>query len=153
MVSFFRSTSNLYQFSPIQTKLLLFFLALLKASTAIYRSVVGRLEGDLRLSTAVCAYSSEVLARSSACVLLSVAASLASLRLVQKAFFSVESLLTGSEYELVAAILANKSLVYVLFFFYCYCFVVFVLEHLLEPLFVKKYELCICPLADSDRHL
>ena len=102
--------SQYFKFISVQSdtiELLLCLLALLKASAAINRSVVRGLEGDLCLSAAVCAYSSEVLARSLACVFLRVTACLASLGLVHKAFFVVESLLAGGEYELVAAIFAD----------------------------------------------
>jgi uncharacterized membrane protein len=109
--------------------LVLCFLSLLKASRAIYGSVVGGLEGDLCLSAAVCAYSSEILTRSLAGVLLGIAASLASLRLVQKALLGIESLLACGENKLVAAILANKGFINVLFVFNFYCCGGFVLEH------------------------
>ena len=107
--------------------LVLRFLSLLKASRAIYGSVVGGLEGDLCLSAAVCAYCSEILTGCLAGVLLCITASLASLRLVQKAFLCIESLLASGENEFVAAILADKRLVLVDLFFYS-CIVVF-LEH------------------------
>ena len=90
---------------------LLCVLSCLEASAAVNRSVAGGLEGDLRLTAALCAGGDKVLSLSSASVLLSVAASLAALRLVQKALFLVELLLASGEYELIAALFAYKRLV------------------------------------------
>ena len=94
-------------FTDTEKRLVLRFLSLFEACAAVYGSVVGGLEGDLCLSTAFCAYSSEILARSSAGILLCIAARFACLGLVQKALLSIELLLAGGEYELVAAIFAN----------------------------------------------
>lgn len=94
---------------------LLSVLHCLEAGTAIYRSVTGRLENNLCLTAAVCTYSRVVFTRSSSCVLLCITASLATLGLVHKALFLEESLLTCGEYELFAAFLANKCLVYKFF--------------------------------------
>ena len=82
---------------------------LLEAGAAVDRSVIGRLEGQLCLASAIRANRSEVLARCFAAVFLCVAASLASLRLVHEPFFGVEFLLTCGEYEFFAAILAVSS--------------------------------------------
>ncbi len=105
----------LYQFS-FDTQLLSVFLHFLEAGTAVYRSVVGRLEDDLCFAAALCANGGEVFTRSPAGVLLSVTASLAALGLVLEAFLFVQSLLACGEYELCAALLANKSFIYKLFF-------------------------------------
>ena len=118
-------------------RLVLCLSSCLEASAAVNRTVGRRLEGDLSFAAAVCANSSEVLAGSLACVLLSVTACLASLGLVQKALFVVESLFACGEYEFIAAIFANQRFVNV-FFFYYYCIVDFFLEHVCNPLFVVK---------------
>ena len=106
----------------------------LKAGAAVYGSVAGGLEGDLCLSAAICAYCREIFTGSSAGVLLCVTASLASLGLVQKAFFRIEFLFACGEDEFLSAILADNRFVNVVFF-YC-CIVVFFLEHVCKPLFV-----------------
>ena len=90
-------------------------------------SVVGRLEGDLCLAAAISAYSREVLTGCSSCVLLSIAASLASLGFVLESLLGIESLFACGEHEFIATVLADQSLVDKLLFFYCAD--VFVLEH------------------------
>lgn len=108
--------------SVSDTQLLSVLLHFLEAGTAIYRSVIRGLEDDLSFAAALCTSGGEILAGSSACVLLSVTASLAALRLVQKALFFVEFLLACSEYELISALLANQSLVYKLLFVLHSCY-------------------------------
>ena len=104
-----------------------------EALAAINGSVAGRLECKLRLTTALAASSDEVLALASLSILLLVAASLTALGLVLEALFSIESLFTGGEYELLSAISAGKSdiLVYYLgnlfhtfnfYFIFAHCF-------------------------------
>jgi hypothetical protein len=91
-------------------------LALSHASEAV-RAVNGaiglRLEGNLCLSTAGCANSSEILSGAALCVLASVTASLATLGLVLEAALSIELLLTGSKGKLSAALFTNQNLVFV----------------------------------------
>ena len=123
------------------TRLILSLSSCLEASAVVYGTVGGRLECDLSLAAAVSANSGEVLTGSLASVLLSIAASLASLRLIQKALFVVESLLTCGENEFVSTILADQRFINVFFFYYffCYyCIVDFFLEHVCNPLFVVK---------------
>ena len=84
-----------------------FFLHLCKALAAIYRAIVTRDERHLSHSSAGCANSLVHLSRSSRCVFTLVSASLAALRFVYKALGLVKLLLACSEYELLAAILAN----------------------------------------------
>lgn len=80
-------------------------VSLSEALAAVNGSVVTGLEGNLSLAAAACAYSCEHFTLSSA-VLLSVTASLASLRLVCKAVLSVELLFACCEYEICTAVLA-----------------------------------------------
>lgn len=87
-----------------------------EALAAIYGSVAGRLESKLRLAAALATCSDEVLALASFSILFLVAASLAALGLVLEAFFSIESLFAGGEYELLAAISAGKSDILVYYF-------------------------------------
>ena len=94
----------------------------LKACAAVNRSVVGGLEVQLCFAAAFCAGCDEILTLGLACVLLSIAASLAALGLVHKAFFLVECLLAGCEYEFIAAIFANQRFVNVFFFYYFFCY-------------------------------
>ena len=104
-----------------------------EALTAVNGSVAGRLEHKLCLAAALTAGSDEVLTLASFRILFLVAASLAALRLVLEALFSIELLLTYGEYELLAAISAGKSdiLVYYLgslfhafnfYFIFAHCF-------------------------------
>ena len=65
------------------------------------------LEGNLCLTAATSAGSSEELTRATGVVLASVTAGLAALGLILEAALCVELLLTGSEHELLAAIFAN----------------------------------------------
>jgi hypothetical protein len=106
-----KKASAVKQHSPISISLLLCVLSCFEASAAVNRSVAGGLESNLRLTAALCAGGDEVLSGRAACVLLCVAASLAALRLVHKALLFVELLLACSEYEFVAAFLANQSFV------------------------------------------
>jgi len=99
-----------YQFY-FDTATLLSVLHLLEASTAVDRSVVRRLENNLRNAAALSTRGLEVFTRSSSCVLLCITASLAALGLVLEALFLVESLLACSEHEFVSALLANQSFV------------------------------------------
>ena len=94
-----------------QNRLLAAVLSCLEASAAVNRSVARGLESNLSLATALCTGGDKVLSGSSACILLCIAACLAALGLVHKAFFLVELLLACGEYELFAAFLANQSLV------------------------------------------
>ena len=80
-----------------------------EALAAVNRSVAGRLESKLRLAAALAAGSDEILTLASLSILFLVAASLAALRLVLEALFSVESLLAGGEYELLSAISAGQG--------------------------------------------
>ena len=102
----------------------------LEALTAVNGSVARRLEGQLCLATALTASSDEVLTLASFCVLSLVAASLAALRLVLEALFSIELLLTCCEHELLAAISALEGDVLVsnflnafyFYFIFAHCF-------------------------------
>ena len=71
------------------------------------------LEGNLSLAAATGAGSGEELTGATGGVLASITASLAALGLILEAALSVELLLTGGEHELVAALFANSSLVFV----------------------------------------
>ena len=92
-----------------------------EARAAINGSVAGGLECKLSLAAALRAGSDKVLALASLSVLL-VAASLAALRLILEALFSVELLLTCCEYKLLAAISASEGYVLIdnlsIFYFY-----------------------------------
>ena len=100
-----RLTCGAFQTLLIADILFLILLQLCKALTAVNRSVLSGLEGDLSYIAAVGASSfihlSALLGRILSCV----AAGLAALGLVHEAFFSIELLLTGGEHELVAAVL------------------------------------------------
>ena len=98
---------------PYVVCLCVFFLHLRKAFAAINGSVISGLEGNFSLSAAACTCCCEHLSLAFYCVLSCVTASLTSLRLVYKAFLSVKLLLACCEYELFAAIFANKGLVFV----------------------------------------
>ena len=89
------------------------FLHLCKALAAIYRSVLTRLKGNFCNSTAGSAGSLKHFTLASGRVFARIAACLATLGFINKAFFSVEFLLTGGENEFVAAFLANESFVFV----------------------------------------
>ena len=78
-----------------------------EALAAEYGTIGLGLEGNLGLATATGAGSSKELTGTAAGVLASVAAGLAALGLVLEAALCVEFLLTGGEYELVAALFAN----------------------------------------------
>ena len=93
--------------------------SLFEASAAINGLVARGLKGELCLSTALAAGCVEILSCGTVCVLLSVAASLASLGLVGVALLSIESLLACGKYKLISALYANESFVNV---FYCCCF-------------------------------
>ena len=80
-----------------------------EALAAVNGSVAGRLEHKLCLAAALAAGSDEVLTLASFRVLLLVAASLAALRLVLEALFSIELLLTYGEYKILSAISALES--------------------------------------------
>ena len=84
-----------------------------EARAAVNGSVAGRLECELSLATALRAGSDEVLTLASFRVLLLVAASLAALRLVLKALFSVELLLARCEYKFLSAISACEGYVFI----------------------------------------
>ena len=109
--------SGLYGvWKTILGRLLLGLSSLFEASAAINGLVARGLKGELSLSTALAAGSIEILSCGTVCILLSVAAGLASLGLVGVALLCIESLLTGGENKLVAALNANESLISV---FYC----------------------------------
>jgi len=78
-----------------------------KALAAVNRTIALGLKGNPSLAAAVGANRSEVLAGTAGSVLAGVTAGLAALGLILEAALSVELLLTGSEYELLAALLAN----------------------------------------------
>ena len=84
-----------------------------EAVAAIHGTVGLGLEGNLCLAAAACAGSGEELTGATGAVLAGVPACLAALGLILEAALSVESLLTGGEHELVAAIFALQSLVFV----------------------------------------
>ena len=78
-----------------------------EALAAENRAIGLGLEGNLCLTAATGAGSSEELTGATSGVLASVTAGLAALGLVLEAALCVELLLTGGEYELVAALFAN----------------------------------------------
>ena len=78
-----------------------------EALAAEHGTVGLGLEGNLSLTAATGAGSSEELTGSAGSVLAGVTASLAALGLVLEAALSIESLLTGGENELVAALFAH----------------------------------------------
>ena len=84
-----------------------------KALAAIYGTIRLGLERNLCLAAAACAGSGEELTGATGAVLAGITACLAALGLILEATLSVESLLTGGEHELVAAIFALQSLVFV----------------------------------------
>ena len=96
------------------------------ALAAVYRLAIGRIEGNLALLTAISANSVKHLSATTSRVLSDVAACLASLGLVLEALLCIELLLTGSEHEVVAAILAFQR---------------FVLKHFPLPFWIKKINL------------
>ena len=89
------------------TSLLAFCAHLSEALAAVYGTVGLRLKGNLCLTAATGASSSEELTGATGAVLASVTACLAALGLVLEATLCVELLLTGGEHELVAALFAN----------------------------------------------
>ena len=104
-----------------------------EALAAVNGAILAGLEGNLRFLPAIRADSRMHLALRLRGVFAGVAAVLAALRLIHKAFFRIEFLLTGGEHEFRATFLADQSLVFV---HGCY-------------LALEK----ICPATDSDRHL
>ena len=78
-----------------------------EALAAVHGTVGLGLEGNLGLAAAAGAGSGEELTGATGSILTSVTAGLAALGLVLEAALCVELLLTGSEYELVAALFAN----------------------------------------------
>lgn len=89
------------------------------ALVAIYRLFSVRTERNLGILTTVSAYCREhltVLARSSARVLASITAGLASLRLIHKAFLCIKLLLACGEDEFLSTVLALNGLVLVHWF-------------------------------------
>jgi len=84
-----------------------------EARAAVNGSVAGRLECKLSLAAALGAGSDEVLTLASLCVLFLVAASLAALRLVLEALFSIELLLARCEYKFLSAISACEGYVFI----------------------------------------
>ena len=87
---------------------LLALCAHLSEALAAENGTVGLgLEGNLCLTTAACAGSSEELTGATGAVLASVTAGLAALGLILEAALCVELLLAGSENEFIAALFAN----------------------------------------------
>ena len=87
---------------------LLALCAHLSEALAAENGTVGLgLEGNLCLTTAACAGSSEELTGATGAVLASVTAGLAALGLILEATLCVEFLLTSGENEFVAALFAN----------------------------------------------
>ena len=111
--------TGLYGVGDKTLKLLLGSSSLFEASAAVNGLVARGLKCELSLSTALAAGCVEILSCGTVCVLLSVAASLASLGLVGVALLSIESLLACGKYKLITALYANESFVNV---FYCCCF-------------------------------
>ena len=87
--------------------LLAFCTHLSEALAAVYGTVGLGLKGNLSLTTATCAGSSEELTGTTGVSLTGIAAGLAALGLVLETTLCVEFLLTGGENELVAALFAN----------------------------------------------
>lgn len=88
-------------------------LLLCEALAAVYRSVLTGLKGNLCLSAARIAGCCKPLTLATGCVLSCITASLATLGLIYKAFFSIEFLFACGENEFVAAFLADESFVFV----------------------------------------
>ncbi len=88
----------------------LFAFLLCETLAAVNRPVITRLERNYSFLSAACANGCEHFSVSR-CVLLRIPALLAALRLVCEAFFGIEFLFTGGEYEFVSAVLAYKRLV------------------------------------------
>ena len=84
-----------------------------EALAAEHGTVGLGLEGNLSLAAAACAGSGEELTGATGAVLASITASLAALGLILEAALSIESLLTCGENELVAAVFALQSLIFV----------------------------------------
>ena len=78
-----------------------------EALAAVHRTVGLGLEGNLRLTAATSAGSSEELTGATGVVLAGITAGLAALGLVLEAALCVEFLLTGGENEFVATLFAN----------------------------------------------
>ena len=78
-----------------------------EALAAVHRTVGLGLEGNLRLTAATSAGSSEELTGATGVVLAGITAGLAALGLVLEAALCVELLLTGGEHELIAALFAH----------------------------------------------
>ena len=78
-----------------------------KALAAKYRSVGAGLERNTSYAATLCASSLEELSLGLACILLLVAACLASLGLVLESLLCIESLLTCGKYEFFSAVLAS----------------------------------------------
>ena len=120
--------------SRIFLSLLIVIFHRLKTSTAIYRSVVRRLEDNFRNTAAISASRFKVFTRSFSCVFLCITASLAALGLIGEALLLVEFLLSGSENKLVSTLLADKSFIYKLrcstsyYFFVHDCFYLALLD-------------------------
>ena len=90
-----------------------FLLFLCKAFAAINRSVLTRLKGNFCYSTAGITSCLKPLTLATAGVFACITASLATLGLINKAFFSIEFLFTGGENEFLSAFLASESFVFV----------------------------------------
>ena len=88
-------------------------LHLSEALAAVDRTIALGFERNLSLAAAGSAGSSEVLAGTAGSILASVTASLAALGLILEAALSVEFLLTSGENELVTALFAHQSLIFV----------------------------------------
>jgi hypothetical protein len=84
-----------------------------EAVAAVDRTVRLGLKGNLRLTAASGAHSSEVLTGAAGGVLAGVTAGLAALGLVLEAALSVELLLTGGKSKLLTALFAYQDFVFV----------------------------------------
>ena len=85
-----------------------------KAIAAIYRAIISRLKRNFARFATRSANSIIHLAASTGSAIRifpCIAARLATLRLIRKAFFSKKLLLTGSKHKFLATILANQSLI------------------------------------------
>ncbi len=115
-------SAHLKQISALCFNGLLSLSHFCEAVAAIYRSVCLRLKRYTSFAAACCTCSYEILLRSSCGILASVTASLASLRLILEASFSIKFLFAGCEYELFSALFAFKCFVLVhLFYLSLFC--------------------------------
>ncbi len=114
----------------------LFFFHLCETFAAIYRSVFSGSERNFCFSSASRAGSCKHFSFALCCIFSCISASLASLRLVYKAFLSIKFLFACCKNKFVSTILADQCLVFV---------------HFLLPRL--KLILMILPWSDLHRHL